>query len=106
MAPSFKGIFSLKREKMGRASYRREFVVYLSLIGNFYTMYGLDEVSVTDDKIDDMDFLEIWFEPVLYPHPYSVYKKWFLLFHQTMKETCDLLPANKLSRCSLARAKE
>ena len=91
---------------MGRASYRREFVVYLSLIGNFYTMYGLDEVSVTDDKIDDMDFLEIWFEPVLYPHPYSVYKKWFLLFHQTMKETCDLLPANKLSRCSLARAKE
>jgi hypothetical protein len=86
MSPSFKGIFSLKREKIGRAIYRREFVVYLSLIGNFYTMYGLDEVSVTDDKVGDIDSSEIWFEPVLYPHPYSVYKKWFLLFHQEMKE--------------------
>ena len=97
MCPSFKGSFTLKREKMGRATYRREFLVYLSLIGSFYTMYGLDEVSITDERAaddkaaddkaaDDIDSSEILFEPVLYPHPYSVYKKWFLLFHQAMKE--------------------
>lgn len=88
MCPSFKGVFTLKREKMVRVTYRREFFVYLSLIGRFYTMYGLDEVSITDDKVaDDIDSSEILFKPVLYPHPYSVYKKWFLLFHQAMKDT-------------------
>lgn len=86
MEPSFRGAFALKREKMGRATYKREFMVYQSLIGSFYTMFGLDTVSVTDDKIDDLDSSEIWFEPVLCPYPYSVYRKWFFWFHQAMKE--------------------
>ena len=82
MEPSFKGVFSLKKEKIGQALYEREFVVYLSLIGNFYAMYGLDTITLEDE----VDGQEIWFEPVIYPFPHSIYKAWFFLFRQAMQE--------------------
>jgi hypothetical protein len=46
LIPALEGLFTIKQEKSGAVVYKRKFRVFSSLIGNFYTMFGQDEVHV------------------------------------------------------------
>lgn len=85
--PALEGTFTLKREKMGRAVYKRTFRVSLSLIGNFYTMFGQDEVVINAAEEPKAGKKAVAFGPVLYPTPFDIYEKWFFLIRETMAET-------------------
>lgn len=82
--PSLGGVFTLRREKVGKVVYRRRFKVYLSLIGNFYTMFGRDEIHVEAKDQPEGDNDLIFFDPVLYPAPYDIYEQWFFLIRDTI----------------------
>jgi hypothetical protein len=86
LLPALEGIFTLKREKVGKVVYKRKFRVFLSLIGNFYTMFGQDEVSIEDDNQPGLDNQSVTFQPVLYPAPYGIYRPWFSLIKETLTE--------------------
>lgn len=82
--PALEGAFTLKREKIGRVVYRRTFRVFLSLIGNFYAMFGQDEVLVEAGEHSGANSSAVAFDPVLYPTPLDIYEKWFFLFRESM----------------------
>jgi len=84
LLPALEGVFTLKREKAGRMVYKRKFRVFLSLIGNFYTMFGQDEVHIETGNLAEGEAEIISFQPVLYPAPYDVYEKWFPLIKETL----------------------
>jgi hypothetical protein len=84
LLPALEGVFTLKREKAGRMVYKRKFRVFLSLIGNFYTMFGQDEVHIETNSPTEEGAEIIAFQPVLYPTPYDVYEKWFPLIKETL----------------------
>lgn len=84
LLPALEGVFTLKREKAGTVVYKRKFRVFLSLIGNFYTMFGQDEVHIETDNLADGKAEIIAFQPVLYPTPYDVYEKWFPFIKETL----------------------
>ena len=84
LLPVLEGLFTLKREKVGKVVYKRKFRVFLSLIGNFYTMFGQDEVSVETGDPTGGDAETVAFQPVLYPTPYAIYEKWFPLVKETL----------------------
>jgi hypothetical protein len=84
--PALEGAFTLRREKIGRVVYRRTFRVFLSLIGNFYAMFGQDEVLVEAGENAGANNTAVAFDPVLYPTPLDIYEKWFFLFQDAMAE--------------------
>ncbi len=86
MLPALEGAFTLRREKIGRVVYRRKFRVFLSLLGNFYAMFGQDEILVEAGENAGANNRAVIFEPVLYPTPLDVYEKWFFLFRDAMAE--------------------
>lgn len=86
MMPALEGTFTLRREKIGRVVYRRKFRVFLSLLGNFYAMFGQDEILVEAGENAGANNSAVAFEPVLYPTPLDVYEKWFFLFRDAMAE--------------------
>ena len=86
MLPAVEGTFTLKLEKMGRAVYKRTFRVFLSLIGNFYTMFGQDELVIQAAEEPKTSNKAVSFSPVLYPTPFDIYEKWFFLIRETMAE--------------------
>ena len=86
LLPALEGLFTLKREKAGRVVYKRKFRVFLSLIGNFYTMFGQDEVHIEGDDQPGVDNESAMFQPVLYPTPYGIYRPWFSLIKETLTE--------------------
>lgn len=86
MLPALEGTFTLKREKIGRVVYRRTFRVFLSLLGNFYAMFGRDEVLVEAGEHSGANNVAVAFDPVLYPTPLDIYEKWFYLFRDAMAD--------------------
>jgi hypothetical protein len=84
--PALEGAFTLKREKIGRVVYRRTFRVFLSLLGNFYAMFGQDEVLIEAAEHSGANNSAVGFDPVLYPTPLDIYEKWFFLFREAMAE--------------------
>jgi hypothetical protein len=101
--PALEGAFTLKREKIGRMIYRRTFRVFLSLLGNFYAMFGQDEVLVEAGEHSGANSAAVAFDPVLYPTPLDIYEKWFYLFRDAMAEAYpgyEFVPYRTL-RCRL-----
>jgi hypothetical protein len=86
MHPALEGVFTLKREKIGRVVYRRTFRVFLSLLGDFYAMFGQDEVFIEAGEHLGANNRAVAFDPVLYPTPLDIYEKWFFLFREAMAE--------------------
>lgn len=70
--PCYCGKLRLYKEKKGSMLYTRELNFHLSLIGNFYTIYGLDKVQLNSGTTESISF-----DPILYYSPHSIYAKYF-----------------------------
>ena len=79
--PSYTGSLLLLQEKTRNVIYSRKIVFHLSVIGPFYTIYGLDSI-VIEDKIDQV----LSFKPILYVSPCNIYESWFLLIRHQFEE--------------------
>lgn len=77
---SYGGTLDLFVEEMSIGKVRRSITFQLSLIGEFYTVYGMDtaEIILTEH-------LSAYFEPLVYISPYSVYEKWFYLIRDKIE---------------------
>lgn len=70
--PSYYGSYLLDEQKIEKVIYRREIRFHVSVLASYYTIYGLDTISV---KNHNDIFAE--FEPLLFISPLDIYEKWF-----------------------------
>jgi len=79
--PCYTGNLLIHKEKRGAITFKRSLVFHLSLLGPYYTIYGLDSVIIKgiDGKYSD-------FEPLLYASPIDVYEEFFPLLRMKIEE--------------------
>jgi len=69
---SYCGHYLLHREKTEIMTYEREIHFHVSVLAPYYTIYGLDKVSLTIKNQGRCTF-----QPLLYVSPINIYEKWF-----------------------------
>lgn len=72
--PSFTQKILVKKTNIENFTYYQYMMVHLSVVGNYFTLYGIEFISVNTDY---ENCLKIEFEPVVFISPQGVYKKWF-----------------------------
>lgn len=65
--PSYTGRLLIVKEKFGQATFIREVVIHLSVLGPYYTIYGVDKISLALDRE------EVTFNPIVYVSPHTFY---------------------------------
>ena len=70
--PSYYGSYLLDEQKIEKVIYRREIRFHISVLASYYTIYGLDKISVKN-----IDGIFVEFEPLLFISPLDIYKPWF-----------------------------
>jgi hypothetical protein len=78
---SYSGVVDLFIEEITFGKATRSICCQLSLIGPFYTIYGMDSAEIVLTE-----HLSAYFEPLIYFSPYSIYEKWFKLIRHKIEE--------------------
>jgi len=93
--PSYTGRLLVLKEKFGQATFTREIVIHLSVLAPYYTVYGMDKVSLA------IDGEEMIFDPIVYVSPYAFYSAIFPVVRDEVEkqyEGVKLIPFGLLSK--------
>jgi|3_EtaG_2_1085321.scaffolds.fasta_scaffold23077_2 hypothetical protein len=82
-APSFSSSVIVERNVMGNCSHLKELHFSLSLVGNFFSIYGLDSTRILDEKDSSSGYRAA---NVITGSPYKEFKKDFLILENSIRE--------------------
>ena len=79
--PSYTGKLLLSKVKDEVNIYSRELYFHVSVIGQFYTVYGIDRVASNSGMQNST-----MYDPIVYFFPFDIYEKWFQLVRNKIEE--------------------
>lgn len=82
--PCYSGSLLLYKEKKGSMLFKRTIVFHISVIAPYFTIYGLDNISIAHNNM-----LPIEFDPILYASPIDIYEESFKLIQKKIEDQYD-----------------